>query len=96
MTEKAVKSLVKGVYENLSGNLRVLRKMNKLSQENVSQLIHMSRKHYCECENGVTIPSLITVCMLADIYKVHLDTLIAADIARDTLELIDMKYRDLG
>ena len=96
MTDKDESSLVKGVYENLSGNLRVLRRMNNLSQENVSQLIHMSRKHYCECENGITIPSLITVCILADIYKVHLDTLIAADISADTIALIDIRCSDIG
>lgn len=74
-------NLVNGVYENLSANLRFLRLANHLSQERVSQFIHTSRKHYSECERGIAVPSLITVCILADIYKIQLDTLIASKIA---------------
>ncbi len=81
-------NLVKGIYENLSANLRFLRKANSYSQERVSQLIHTSRKHYSECERGITVPSLITVCILADIYKIQLDALIASKIADKAISIM--------
>ena len=72
-----------GVYENLAVNLRTLRTINGLSQESVSQLVHTSRKHYCNCENGSAFPDLVTVCILADLYRVQIDALITAKISRE-------------
>ncbi len=72
---------VSGIYNNLSRNLRFLRMLKGMSQEQISERIHMSRRHYCECENGATIPSLVTVCILADYYDVPLDDLISLNIS---------------
>lgn len=72
---------VSGIYDNLSTNLRFLRMLKGLSQEQISERIHMSRRHYCECENGAAVPSLVTVCILADYYDVPLDDLISLNIS---------------
>ena len=72
---------VSGIYNNLSYNLRFLRMLKGLSQERVSEMVHMSRKHYCSCENGKYVPSLETVCILADLYDVPVDSLISEQIS---------------
>ena len=80
-TPKNEGRLVKGVYENLSGNLRFLRILRGLSQEQVGEMTHISRRHYCECENGAAVPNLIAICILADFYDVSIDKLIASKIS---------------
>lgn len=84
--------LVKCLYRNLSGNLRFLRNINRLSQENVSQLVNVSRRHYGECEKGEAIPDLVTICALADIYSIRLDCLIAEDLTRKSLTYLEENF----
>ena len=72
---------VSGIYDHLSNNMRFLRLIKGLSQEHVSEIVHMSRMHYCRCENGKYVPSLETVCILADFYDVSIDSLISAEIS---------------
>ena len=81
---------VNGIYENLSCNLRFLRMLKGFSQERVSEMVHMSRKHYCSCENGKYIPNLVTICILADIYGVSIDSLISSEIG---YEFVDPKTK---
>lgn len=87
-------SLVKGVYENLSDNLSCLRRLNNLSQERLSQMINVSRKQYCKCEKGAAIPSLITICHIAEFYQIRLDALIVENFSRDTLALFREKAKE--
>lgn len=84
-------SRVNGIYDNLSNNLRFLRMLKGMSQEQISEKVHMSRRHYCECENGAAVPSLVTVCILADFYDVPLDDLIALKISYSFADPEDSK-----
>lgn len=79
------KNYLKGIYKNLTGNLKALRKMHSLSQETVSRRLNVSRKHYCQCENGSALPNLITLCLLADLYRIQLDALISSNLTREAL-----------
>jgi len=59
----------------LSENLLSLRKMNKLTQEEVAEQIGVSRQALAKWENGETIPDIERCKQLADLYKVSLDEL---------------------
>ena len=77
-----------GIYNNLAENLRALRKMSRLSQESVSEILHTSRQHHGDCENGTAIPSLVTLCILADVYQVQIDAMITKNITQEILSMM--------
>lgn len=60
----------------LSENLQSLRKMNRLTQEEVAEQIGVSRQALAKWENGETIPDIDRCKALADLYKVSLDELV--------------------
>lgn len=60
----------------LNENLLTLRKMRKLSQEQVAEEVGVSRQAYAKWESGETTPD-VTACMeLAKFYDVSLDELV--------------------
>ena len=59
----------------LSENLQALRKINKLTQEEVAEQIGVSRQALAKWENGETVPDIERCKQLADLYKVSLDDL---------------------
>ena len=60
----------------LKDNLIMLRKMNGYSQEQISEMIGISRQAYAKWENGATIPDIEKASLLAQVYGVSLDSLI--------------------
>ena len=57
-------------------NLKELRKIKKISQDEVAKLLNVSQKTYCNYESGYTEPTIDTLCKLADMYQVSLDYLV--------------------
>lgn len=55
--------------------LTVLRKENKLSQEQIAEKINISQRAYAHYEKGDRQPNIETMIKLADYYKVSLDYL---------------------
>lgn len=60
----------------LSNNLSSLRKINKLTQEEVAEKIGVSRQALAKWENGETLPDIEKTKALADLYNVSLDELV--------------------
>lgn len=60
----------------ISENLLTLRKMKKLSQEQVAEAVGVSRQAYTRWERGETVPDIKSCVALADLYEVSLDELV--------------------
>lgn len=60
----------------ISENLLTLRKMKKLSQEQVAEAVGVSRQAYTRWERGETSPDINSCVALADFYAVSLDELV--------------------
>ena len=60
----------------LSENLTALRRMKKLSQEQVAEQVGVSRQALAKWESGETIPDVQRCVALAKLYEVSLDDLV--------------------
>ncbi|MBQ5890668.1 MAG: helix-turn-helix domain-containing protein [Clostridia bacterium] len=64
---------------NISYNLRALRDSHNLTQENVADVLNMSRSTYAYYESGTHEPSLETVSTLAKMYNISIDQIVSSD-----------------
>ena len=64
---------------NIHANLNFLRKVNKMTLEEVANKINVSRQTVAKWENGDSIPDLINCAALADLYDVSVDDLLYYD-----------------
>ena len=60
----------------LADNLSVLRKKNKLSQEELADKLCLSRQTISKYETGETIPDIFVCQKMAEIFNVSLDDLV--------------------
>ncbi|MGN0376194.1 MAG: helix-turn-helix domain-containing protein [Suilimivivens sp.] len=60
----------------LNENLLTLRKLHKLSQEDVAEKIGVSRQAVAKWESGETAPDIYNCKALADLFNVSLDDLV--------------------
>ena len=63
----------------LADNLSVLRKKNKLSQEELADKLCLSRQTISKYETGETIPDILVCQKIAEIFNVSLDDLVNYD-----------------
>lgn len=63
----------------LSENLRILRKRNNMTQQQLSDKLGIGRVNYTRYENGAVRPDYETVIILADFYDVTVDDLLRKD-----------------
>src|SRR5699024_6596035 len=54
-------------------NIRVLRKKNKLSQEQLAEKVSVSRQTVAKCESGEALPDIYKCKTLSEIFQVTLD-----------------------
>jgi transcriptional regulator with XRE-family HTH domain len=64
----------------IGGNLKILRKNSKISQEELSGKLDLTRSTYSGYENSAAEPSLETLIKVADFYGMSLDSLIRRDL----------------
>lgn len=57
-------------------NLTSLRKLNRMSQEEVAEKIHVSRQAVAKWESGATTPDIANCIALATLYQVSIDDLV--------------------
>lgn len=62
---------------SFAGNLTELRKMHNYSQEELAEMIGVSRQTLSKYETGESLPDIERCKMLADVFSVSLDDLIA-------------------
>ncbi|MGI6766661.1 MAG: helix-turn-helix domain-containing protein [Lentihominibacter sp.] len=63
------------------GNITLLRRSRGYTQKFVSEQLLIARSRYGSIERG-TMPSLITACMLADLYGIDLTSLVRDDLKK--------------
>ena len=82
-------------HKHIARNLRLLRYIKGLSQEETASLLHMSRSCYCQLENGSRMPDLITVYEISRLFDVSLDYLLSFDMTEHLLSLLKHDRNDL-
>lgn len=70
-------------------NLKWLRKMNQLTQEELALKVGVSREVITKWENGKMDPSLKSVVKLAEAFMVSVDELLGVNVAKE-LSLLDL------
>ena len=66
---------------NIGGNLKIVRKRKKMSQEEVAMALGFTRSTYSGYENGVAQPSIENLVVLSDFYSIPIDELIKKDLS---------------
>lgn len=72
----------------LSQNLKLLRTIHGISQEDLSADICITRSTYSAYETGVKIPDLQTIDALAAIYNIGFESLVTHDLSKGLLNRI--------
>lgn len=78
----------------LSNNLRYLRKQHQLTQDQMGELLNISRQAYSNYETSNRTPDLDTLLFLSNFYKITLDDLILANL-KDSGQYSDKISEDL-
>lgn len=86
---------------NISKQLKSYRKKFNLSQEELAEIIHVSRPTISNWENGKSYPDLQSLLLLSDYFKISLDELVKGDIVNmknelENKEMDKSTYRMLG
>ena len=66
-------------HNNISENLRYLRKNSRMSQEYVAERIGVSRQAVAKWESGDSLPDILNCEALADLFDVSLNDLVRHD-----------------
>lgn len=80
--------------ELLSRNIKLLRTIHGISQEELSDDICITRSTYSAYETGAKIPDLQTIDALAAIYDIGFESLINHDLSRGLLNRIYLSSSD--
>ena len=67
------------VNMNVGNNLKKLRKIKKLTQDDVAKYLNISRQAYCRYENNQRELSLSSLCRLADFFEETTDTILGRE-----------------
>lgn len=63
----------------IGSNIKLLRKRQGKSQEELAAILGLTRSSYSGYENGVADPSIQTLILISDYYKIPLDSLMRKD-----------------
>jgi len=81
-------------------NLKILRKNKKISQEELSKKLDLTRSTYSGYENSAAEPSLDTLIKIADFYGLSLDNLLRKNLSelseREVERILKMESLDLN
>ena len=76
---QAIKNGDVTLLKSIGNRLRALRKSRHLTQEDMSQILHVCRQTYSNYEAGIRTPSLDSLIFLAQYFHVTLDFLLCSD-----------------
>lgn len=71
----------------LKENLILLRNMHRYTQEQLAEMLNISRQAYAKWESGATVPDIEKCTRLAQIYNVTLDSLVKTEEAEGIGEI---------
>jgi transcriptional regulator with XRE-family HTH domain len=78
-----------------SERLKSLRKEKGLSQEELAELLNVSRQSVSKWESGQTYPEIDKLIVLSDLFKITLDNFLKENDSKDTISNDDeMKVND--
>lgn len=60
----------------IGNNLKELRKLKNLTQDDVAKILNITRQAYCRYENDQRELSLDMLCKLADFYEESVDSIL--------------------
>ena len=66
---------------NIGKNIRHLRKQKKITQEQLAEMMSVSRQTISKWEAGEVIPELDKIVALSDLFACKLDTMIKEDMS---------------
>ncbi|MDO4545406.1 MAG: helix-turn-helix transcriptional regulator [Bacillota bacterium] len=72
-------------FKTLSNNMKLLRLVNNISQDDLAYTIHLIRSTYSTYETGVKVPDLQTIDALAALYGISFDSLVNQDLSKGLL-----------
>ena len=78
----------------LSKNLKLLRTMNNISQDDLAAEIHIARSTYSTYETGVKVPDLQTIDALSALYNIGFDSLLNYDLSEGLMHQIYFELED--
>lgn len=84
------------ILSEISNNIRKYRKLNKLTQEKMAELLYVDKQYYAQLERGernFTIEKIVNACK---IFHITVDKIISINPdSRDTKELVNSISKDL-
>ncbi len=78
--------------DNLARRLRDLRRSVQMTQDDVAEILGMSRTSFSKYENGAARPSLAVLRKLAKLYNISIEELIYEDNAKIVFKSSDTKF----
>lgn len=92
--ENRIRKEMYQAHKFISRNLKLLRNINGLTQDQVSALLHMSRSCYSNLESGRKVPDFETIYILSRFYDINLDYLLSFDISDHMLSLLRVDRKE--
>ncbi|WP_207729297.1 helix-turn-helix transcriptional regulator [Clostridium sp. 'deep sea'] len=79
---------------NISQKLKQLRKQHKISQENLAELLGISRQVVSKWENGLSKPETNNLLKIAKIFNISVEELVSSDVIKaETLQQESIKFK---
>ena len=76
----------KGMKSMISSNIKYLRKMDGLTQEEFAERFGVSRQSVAKWESGESTPDIMKCRDIADHYELSLDSLVMIDLTTEKIE----------
>lgn len=92
--ERRLRKEMYQAHKFIAKNIKLLRSISGLTQEQISELLHMSRSCYCSMEAGKKVPDFESIYVLSRFYNISLDYLLSFDIAEQMLSLLRMDRKE--
>lgn len=79
--------------KRLGMNIYMLRKNNKMTQDDLANVLNISKMAVSKWERGINFPDIETMCMIADYFHISLDELIGRKECLQTLNSLYNKEK---
>ena len=81
-----------GIIMNLDEKIRKIRKDNKMSQDNLAEILNVTRQTISNWENGKNYPDIETLIKISDKFNISLDILLKENM--NMVKKIDKNVKD--
>lgn len=82
--------------KTISKNLRFLRLLYEYNQQDLADVLHLSRSAYYSIESGTKTLDFESLSMLSDFYNIDIDYLVSFDISNQLLNLIRVDRKSIN